>query len=394
VFAAVASSILHTAADAGGMRQTLVGGTVLVGDRLIPDTTLSIDGGRITTVGAAVGTSAAVAVHNLLVLPGLIDLHADAIERAIEPRPGVRMPLPAALMEHDGWLLASGITTCFLSLTDGFEPGLRSRELLRSLIETLRSQKVPLKARTPVHLRREVCAPGDPDEVVAWLATRQVHLLSLNDHLPSGDDPGQEARFVASLRRRLNGRGSDLESLIAEARNRRSSGLAIRERLCHAARAHDVPVAAHDDASPDQAEASAARGVAISEFPADLATARRARQLGSRVLLGAPNVVRGGSHVGWLGAADAVAAGACDALCSDYHPPCLFQAPFILAERGVCDLASGWNLASRGPALAAGLHDHGRLEAGCVADLVLVEPGPVPRVRSVYIAGREVARYL
>jgi alpha-D-ribose 1-methylphosphonate 5-triphosphate diphosphatase len=304
------------------------------------------------------------------------------------------MPLPTALMEHDAWLLAAGITTCFLSLTDGFETGLRSRETVRSIIDTLRAQTVPLHARLPVHLRREICAPGDPDEVVAWLATRQVHLLSLNDHLPSGEDPAQEARFIASLRRRLNGRGSDLESLIAEARSRRTTGLAARDRLCQAARTHEVPLAAHDDASPDQAEASAARGVAISEFPADLPTARRARQLGSRVLLGAPNVVRGGSHVGWLGAADAIAAGACDALCSDYHPPCLFQAPFALAHRGVCDLATAWNLAARGPALAAGLYDRGRIAAGCLADLVLVEPGPPPRVRSVWIAGREVARYL
>jgi len=375
------------------MRRTLVGGTVLVGDRLVPDSTVSMDGERLTAVGHPVGSSAQIDARGLLILPGIVDLHADAVERALEPRPGVRVPLPLALAEHDAWLLANGITTCFLSLTDGFEPGLRSREMVRELIEALRMLGLRLSARTPVHLRREVCAPGDPDELVAWMATRRIGLLSINDHLPSGDDPGQHARSVASLRRRLNGQGADLEALLHAARERRSSGEAVRDRLCNAARNHGIPLASHDDASPGQAELSAARGISICEFPFDLATAGRARELGAAVLMGAPNVVRGGSHVGWMGASDAVAAGVCSALCSDYHPASLLQAPFTLATRKVCDLAQAWNLVSRGPADAAQLSDRGRIAAGALADLVLIEAEPRPRVRQVWVAGREVARF-
>lgn len=375
------------------MRRTLVGGTVLIGDRLVPDVTVAFDGERIGAVGHPVGSSAQTDARGLLVLPGIVDLHADAIERALEPRQGVRVPLPVALAEHDGWLLANGITTCFISLTDGFEPGLRSRELIRSVIAAVHDPGVRLSARSPVHLRREVCAPGDADEIVAWLAAGRVHLLSINDHLPADDNPAAQTRFIMSIRRRLNGAGANIEALVGEARMRRDSGTATRDRLCTAALAHAVPLAAHDDATAEQAEASAARGVRISEFPFDLATAQRARQLGGSVLLGAPNAVRGTSHVGLLSAGAAIAAGACDALCSDYHHPCLFQAPFALAERGVCDLATGWDLISRGPAAAAGLVDRGRIAANAMADLVLVEREPRPRVRSVWVGGREVARY-
>ncbi len=375
------------------MQRTLIGGTVLIGDRLVPDATVSFDGERIGAVGNPVGGSAQIDARGLLILPGIIDLHADAIERALEPRHGVRIPLPVALAEHDGWLLTNGITTCFISLTDGFEPGLRSREVVASVIAAVHDPAIALSARSPIHLRREVCAAGDPDEIVAWLAAGRLGLLSINDHLPAEDDPDAQTRFILSIRRRLNGAGANLEALVAEARMRRASGAALRDRLCLAARAHGVPLAAHDDATPAQAEASAARGIRISEFPCDLATAQRARQLGCSVLMGAPNAVRGSSHVGLLAAGSAISAGACDALCSDYHQPCLFQAPFALAARGVCDFATGWNLISRGPATAAGLLDRGRIAANACADLVLVEREPRPRVRSVWVGGREVARF-
>lgn len=374
------------------MRRTLVGGSVLIGDRFVPDATVTCDGERIGAVGNAVGRTAQVDVRGLLVLPGIVDLHADAVERAIEPRPGVRLPLSLALAEHDAWLLAAGITTSFFSLTDGFEPGLRSRGQIRDLLAALRDPDLRLAARLPLHLRREVCAEGDVDELLTWLATGRVGLLSVADHLPEGGNERQEARFHASLARRL-GRDCDLAALVAAARARRPAGLAARDRLCVAARQHAVPLATHDDATPAQAEASAMRGVGISEFPADLSTARRARQLGAQVLMGAPNVVRGGSHIGCLGATEAVAAGTCDALCSDYHPASLLHAPFVLAARQVCDLATAWNLVSRGPAAAAGLTDRGRIAPGLQADLVLVEPTPRPRVRAVWVGGREVARY-
>jgi alpha-D-ribose 1-methylphosphonate 5-triphosphate diphosphatase len=369
------------------MRTVIVGGTALVRGSLAT-VEVAVDGDRF---GEQTGGSARIVdASGLLILPGIIDLHADAFERALEPRPGVRVPIGVALAEHDGWLLAAGITTCFLSLTDGFEPGLRSRQTVRAVLDALGGAR--LSARLPLHLRREVCADGDADELVAWMAAGRIGLLSTADHLPADDDDRSHARFIASLRRRLNGQGAEIERLVAEARARRADGLRLRDRLCAAAQAAGIPLASHDDATPAQAEASAARGVAICEFPADLPAARSARRHGASVLMGAPNALRGGSHIGSLGAAEAVSAGVCDALCSDYHHPSLLHAAFALAARGSCPLPVAWHLVSAGPAAAAGLHDRGRIAPGLLADLVLVEPGPVPRVRGVWVGGREVAR--
>lgn len=375
------------------MTLLLHGGMVLVDGPRFEAAGVLIDGPLIAGVGTAQAAATERDVSGLLVLPGMVDLHADAVERAIEPRPGVRVPLPVALAEHDAVLLAHGVTTCFLSMTDGFEPGLRSREMLREVMSCLAAPGLRLAARLPLHVRREICAAGASDELLGWIAAGSVALLSLSDHVPGSDDGRAHTRFIASLRRRLGAHGGDLDRIVAEARARRVDGLRLRDELCRAARAAGVVLAAHDDSTPEQAEASAARGVAISEFPADLATAQHARLLGARVLMGAPNVVRGGSHVGCLGAAAAVGAGVCDALCSDYHHPSLFHAPFALVAAGVCGLAEAWGLVSSGPAAAAGLADRGRIAPGLLADLVLVEPGPRPRVRSVWVGGREVARF-
>jgi alpha-D-ribose 1-methylphosphonate 5-triphosphate diphosphatase len=374
------------------MRTAIIGGAVLSGNRFESETSVLIEDGRILGLGLPVGDETVIEARGLLVLPGIVDLHADAIERAIEPRPGVRLPMPLALAEHDSWLIANGITTCFVSLTDGFEPGVRSRAAVRVVADALRDHAGWLSARVPLHLRREVCADGDPGELEEWIRSGRIGLLSINDHLPIGDDPVHEQRFLASLRRRHQGSGLDIELLIAEARSRRGEGSSICDRLCTTAVTHAVTVASHDDATPEDVEASVARGTTVCEFPGDLATARRARSLGATVLMGAPNVVRGASHVGLLRAAEAVAAGACDALCSDYHHPCLFQAPFALAVRSSCTLAEAWNLVSRSPAAAVGLHDRGRIAPGALADLVIVESGTLPRVRSTLVGGREVYR--
>jgi alpha-D-ribose 1-methylphosphonate 5-triphosphate diphosphatase len=278
-------------------------------------------------------------------------------------------------------------------LTDGYEPGVRSRERVRQVMDGLATHANLLGIRHPVHIRREVCAAGDADEVAEWIQHGRIGLLSWGDHLPKEGDADSERRVKASLARRLNGHAGDLDRMLAEARARSHAGEQARLHLSALARAHGLAVASHDDASPDEAEASAGRGATICEFPACLATAQRARDLGMAVLMGAPNAVRGGSHLGWMSAEAAVRGNACDALCSDYHHPCLLHAPFALVQRGACDLATAWRLVSTGPARAAGLADRGRLASGQLADLVLVEPGPQPRVRSVWVGGREVGRF-
>jgi alpha-D-ribose 1-methylphosphonate 5-triphosphate diphosphatase len=163
---------------------------------------------------------------------------------------------------------------------------------------------------------------------------------------------------------------------------------AALDRLAAAARAARIPMASHDDETiPDRA-AFRARGARISEFPMTEEVARAAREAGDWVAMGSPNVVRGGSHLGWASAATLAEAGICTVLTSDYFYPCLAHAPFVLAERGVFDLADAWALVSAHPAAAAGLADRGAIAPGRRADIVvLAAEGGMPRVLASIVAG-------
>jgi len=371
------------------------GVTALTPTGLVRDTTVAVREGTITTVGGpALGRE--IDARGLLLLPGIIDLHGDAIERAMSPRPGVRFPDELALRENDGWLMAAGITTSFCSLTDSSEPGLRSRDTLRRIAALIKgAQRLPMACDLRLHVRHEICLTDGHDELLGWMEAGWVDLLSTADHLPEGGDERKIKRYLAAASRRIGLSESEVQSFIERAVAARELGRRQERELAERALLFGIPLASHDDAGDDQVLASLARGVAICEFPADVATAKRARSGGAVVLMGAPNWVRGGSHLGLMGVAEALEAKVIDALCSDYHYPSLFHAPFLMDERGALGLAEAWELVSLRPARAAGLRAKGHVAPGYDADLLLVERtgNLTPRLRSVYVGGREVARF-
>jgi alpha-D-ribose 1-methylphosphonate 5-triphosphate diphosphatase len=163
-------------------------------------------------------------------------------------------------------------------------------------------------------------------------------------------------------------------------------------RLAQAARAADIRMLSHDDASPAMRQSYRALGVTIAEFPVNEETARDAAAASDFIVFGAPNVVRGGSHTGWTSAADMIAKGLCSVLASDYYYPAPLLAAFRLAADGVRPLAEAWQLISSAPARAAGLADRGTLATGQRADLLLVDDTvPLrPRIVAVVVAGRLV----
>lgn len=374
----------------------ITGATVLTPDGLIPDSTVAIADGRITAVGAEVADGEAVDGTGLLLLPGIVDVHGDAFERAICPRPGVTLPLDLALAENDAWLLASGITTFFLSLTDSFEPGLRSRDTVRAVIATVRGpQHAAFGCDTRIHIRHEVCLTAGHDELLAWIAQGQVDLLSTADHLPAGDDAVTLERYRGNVRRRLSLSDTAIDAHIADALANRLQGHAQEAELCAAARAAGIAIASHDDATCEAVDAAMTRGMTLCEFPTTAAVAAHAQSRGAAVLMGAPNYVRGGSHVAALGVAEALAANVVDCLCSDYHYPSVFHAPFRMVVSGERILAEAWAMVSTNPARAAGVGDRkGRIAPGYDADLLLVDAsGPLPRLRQVWAHGRAVAAF-
>jgi alpha-D-ribose 1-methylphosphonate 5-triphosphate diphosphatase len=381
----------------GARRQSLSGFDALVPEGFVHDARVIIDDGRIVSIEGGVCTDAPQPSADLL-LPGMVDIHGDAFERAICPRPGVRLPLDLALAENDAWLLAAGITTFFYSITDSFEPGLRSRDQVRSVMTALvdDANGPDLRCDTRVHIRHEVCLTDGQDELLDWMRSKRVQLLSIADHLPGADDPVTLERYRRGVARRVTMSDGDLLALIASAIDNRSLGHRQQGVLCAEAQRLGIPLASHDDVDANAVDAAIDRGVSICEFPMTLAAAQRARSRGVAVLMGAPNFVRGGSHVNALGVAEALANGAVNCLCSDYHYPSLFRAPFQLAHCGLpgmtFPLAMAWDLVSDAPARAAGLAGRkGRIALNHDADLLLLESGR--RLASVWIAGRQVAAW-
>ena len=363
------------------------GGQILLGGELRPGS-LGVEDGRITAAGPA---RRSLDARGLLVLPGIVDLHGDAFERQIQPRPGVAFPMGVAVAETEAQLLANGITTAFHGITLSWEPGLRSAETWAALLDALDAARPHSVCDMRVHLRWEAFNLGALEMALADIAAGRVHLLAFNDHTPAIlrrlDDPATLAKYSERA-----GLGLAAFRAVAEQAALHAPDVPqAQRRIAAAAREAGLPIASHDDATVDERGHARSLGARICEFPMAEAVARAAVAAGDWVAMGSPNVLRGGSHLGWASAAAMAEAGLCRILTSDYYYPALAQAPFVLAGRGVLALADAWALVSANPAEAAGLTDRGSLADGMRADAVLVQPGPLPRVVATIARGQIAA---
>ncbi len=330
-------------------------------------------------------------------LPGLVELHTDNLEGHYLPRPKVRWNIHAALQAHDAEVAASGITTVFDALRVGMDEdaqlGGADMQLMADAIGAA-SERGDLRAEHFLHLRCEVSAEDVLPSFERLGSHPLVRLASLMDHAPGqrqfvdletyrvyyqGKTGMSDPVFEAFCARRIK------DSQTYSERHRR----AIAE-TCHKA---GIAIASHDDATAAHVEESRALGVALAEFPTTLEAARLSHESGLAVLMGAPNVVRGGSHSGNISAAALMERGLLDVLSSDYVPFSLVQAVFVLAETiGLC---AAVRMVSANPARVAGFADRGALATGLRADLVRVHApeGKVatPVVRGVWRGGRRVA---
>jgi len=368
------------------------GGRTLLGHEF-QETSLRIAGREIAAVGADHGRgSFGIDAGDLLVLPGIVDLHGDAFERQMMPRPGVDFPVDVALIDSDRQAIGNGITTVYHATTWSWEPGLRSGDNAKRLLEAIESMRPQLAADTRFHLRHETYNLEAEARIVNWLSQGRIDLFAFNDHMDStmGDlaKPQKRSRMVE----RTGLTSEAFDNLVARVVSRAHDVPASIARLAQASREANVRMLSHDDASPDMRKAFRAQGVAIAEFPVNEKTAREAASAGDFIVFGAPNVVRGGSHTGWTKASDMIAKGLCSVLASDYYYPAQLLAAFRLAADGVLPLAEAWQLISAAPARAAGLTDRGVLAAGRRADVILVDDKvPLrPRVVAVIAAGRLV----
>jgi alpha-D-ribose 1-methylphosphonate 5-triphosphate diphosphatase len=370
----------------------LVGGRVLLPDGSFAETALSFGPDGIERVGEPIGAARACPVRGLLVLPGLVDLHGDAFERQLMPRPRVRFDHRIALRDTDRQLVGNGITTAFHALTYSWEPGLRGREAASALLDALDDLRPSLACDSHIHLRFETFNLDAVDEIAGWLGAGRIRLLAFNDHVESIQRDCATEKGTTPYADRSGMSVAEFRALLERVMARAEAVPAAVAALAAAARRAGVPMASHDDETPAMRAAYQALGVALCEFPFDRATAEEARRQGGAIVMGAPNVVRGGSHTRWLSAREAIGIGLCDVLASDYYYPAMVAAAFRLAREGVVDLGTAWRALSTAPAAAAGFADRGRLAAGLRADLVLIDDGrPAdPRIAATIVNGRIV----
>lgn len=327
--------------------------------------------------------------RGLVVAPGIVDLHGDGFERNLSPRSGVYFDHETALIETDRQLIANGITTAWLAMTISYEPGLRSLANARAWIEALERARPRLIADLRWQLRWELFALDAVEEVEGWLSMDPAPVLAFNDHFSMlFAAEGRERPSVTSYLRRSGLTEAEYLAMGERLKARSAEVPGAVERLARAAAAAGAPCFAHDEMDVATRRRHRALGIAVSEFPMTEAVAREAVAAGEPTVLGAPNVVRGGSHIGALDAEPAARAGLCTALASDYHYPAPMAAAARMLARDDADPASVWSLVSGGPAKAAGLADRGALLPGRRADLVLFERrGPAAVVEATFVGG-------
>ena len=368
------------------------GGRTLLGDEIL-ETSLRVAGRDIGAIGTGHGRgSLELNARDLLVLPGIVDLHGDAFERQMMPRPGVDFPIDVALADSDRQAIGNGITTVFHATTWSWEPGLRSGDNARQLLEAIESLRPQLAADTRFHLRHETYNLDAEPAIAQWLSDGRVDLFAFNDHMEFIVRSAAKPRKRAQVVERCGISNEEFDRLVERIVARADEVPASIARLAQAAREAGVRMLSHDDDSPEMRKAFRAQGVNIAEFPVNEETAREASEAGDFIVFGAPNVVRGGSHTGWTKASDMIAKGLCSVLASDYYYPAQLLAAFRLVADDVLPLPRAWNLISAAPARAAGLSDRGILTEGCRADIVLVDDEvPMrPRIVAVIAAGKLV----
>lgn len=329
--------------------------------------------------------------EGLMVLPGIVDIHGDAFERQMMPRPGVGFPIDIALIDTDRQVIANGITTVFHGVTWSWEPGLRGPKNARDMLDAMERLRPRLAADTRYHLRHETYNLDAEAEIAEWLHDRRIGLLAFNDHMTSIVQSKDRAHKIASMVPRSGLSTAEFEKLVERVMRRDNEVPASIARLAEIAVANGIPILSHDDASPDQRRWYRSLGCKLSEFPVTVETAEEAARENDDIIFGAPNVVRGGSHTGWTKASDMIARGLCSVLASDYYYPAPLLAAFRLASDGTLPFEKAWTLVSEAPARAAGLVDRGRIAQGQRADLILVDAdGERPRVVATIVAGRIV----
>ena len=371
---------------------------LVLADRVIEAGWVAIEDGMIADLGADHPPAGAEDVAGDFIIPGLIELHTDHLEAHYMPRPKVYWDPVAAVVSYDGQLASCDITTVLDSLRVWREEGVDEvggeAAVLAAAITAARDADM-LRVAHFLHLRCEVPMPDVVAEAAALIERPEVRLVSLMDHTPGQRQFRDQEKLRTYYRGKAGGlTDAQLDVLFDQRRDFAARHAASNYRdLVALARAQDRRLASHDDTTLEHVEQSVADGVAIAEFPTTLEAAFALHAAGIRVLMGAPNLVRGSSHSGNVGTAELARAGLLDVMSSDYMPSSLLMAAFHLPRAvPAIGLPEAVATVTRTPAAAVGLDDRGEIAIGKRADLLRVRVSrDIPVVRSVWRSGARVA---
>jgi alpha-D-ribose 1-methylphosphonate 5-triphosphate diphosphatase len=369
---------------------------VVLGDQVLPRGTVHVRAGRIEDVSSSsTSLPAAIDLGGDWLLPGLVEVHTDNLERHVTPRPRTSFPMAGALQAHDAEMASAGITTVLdaIGVGDPYGEGFRSRDQ-SALLEALDRLEAAdaLRVDHRIHVRCELPAANARELFAPFAHHTRLALISLMDHTP-GQRQWQDieqARIYYTGRKGWSDAQFDHEVRIAPERQA-AHAQPNRAWFVDFAHRHGVALATHDDTTEEHVDEARALGAAMSEFPTTRAAARRAREHGLTTVAGAPNVVRGGSHSGNVCARSLAREGLLDALSSDYVPGSLLQAAWTLQREAGFSAPAAVAMVSSAPAKACGLHNRGAIGTGMRGDLIRVrEVAGAPVVLQVWRGGRRV----
>ncbi len=376
----------------------LTNARLVLGDRVLESGWVAVSGGKIVEFGEGDAPGGGEDVKGDLVMPGLIELHTDHLEAHYVPRPKVFWDPVAAVVSYDGQLATSGITTVLDSLRVWREEGAEDVDgqagILAEASSAARDANL-LRAQHFLHLRCEIPMPSVVEEAKELVGRPDVRLMSLMDHTPGQRQFRDEGKLRDYYRGKSGGLTDAELDVMFERRflYQKKYGETNMREIVALAHSYDIPLASHDDTTDENVADAIRDRVSVAEFPTTMEAARGLHQAGISVLMGAPNVVRGGSHSGNIAAIDLAREGLLDIMSSDYIPSSLLMAAMQLPRHvPAIDIAAAVRTVTKTAAEAVGLNDRGEIAVGKRADLIRVHVAhDVPAVRSVWREGHRVA---
>ncbi len=368
-----------------------------------------IDGGGIAVKNGIIAQVSGSPIHDdlpgfenldakgLILMPGIIDIHTDAMDYEINPRTSADFPIDVAFSELEKKLCGAGITTVYHSIHLGYrdaEFNLCSKYSRLQVFENVYAEaRKHTMINNKIHLRYEISGKEDYDLCFELIEKGYISLFSFMDHTPGQGQYPLDKYLLAAKRR-----GVSEQEAMQELEMKRARPSISKEQIKALAcflKDRNIPIASHDDDSVEKVNENHEMGISICEFPINMETARRATELNMSVTGGASNVLRGGSTGGNLHARDAIAEGVMDTICSDYYPPAILHSIFMLGEHHVLPLNQAINLATLNAARAVNMHQStGSIEAGKDADMILIDySNNFPTVIKTIVSGNISSKF-